>query len=244
MSTETRKQREIRQREELLLDVGRRMLIEEGYAGLNMDRIAEATEYAKGTVYQHFISKEDLIMALACRSMERRQGLFEKAVAFKGSPRERLLALAVAEELFVTTHPHHFRAEQIVHMAALETKVKPERTAQFRLRMLQCLGVAKGVVQEAVVKGHLALAPTQTAADVVFGLYGVAVGMFTAVTTQAELFREFGVLEPRKVFWSHCRAYLDGLGLRPFHSTAEHAQIVRRVQEEIFADEFAQASLV
>jgi AcrR family transcriptional regulator len=243
MGTETRKQREIRQREELLLDVGRRMLIEQGYAGLNMDRIAEATEYSKGTVYQHFISKEDLIMALACRSMERRRALFEKAVAFQGKPRERILALAVAEELFVTTNPHHFRTEQIVHMAALETKVKPERAAELRGRMLQCLSLPRSVAEEAVAQGQLKLPRGQTAADVVFGLYGVGVGMFTAVTTQAELFAEFGVSDPRDVFWTHCRAYLDGLGWRPFHTPAEHAQIVRRIQKEVFADEYAQASL-
>ncbi len=63
----TRKQREIRQREAYLLDVARKMLMEHGFSGLSMDRLAEATEYSKGTVYQHFSTKEDLVAALAVR---------------------------------------------------------------------------------------------------------------------------------------------------------------------------------
>jgi AcrR family transcriptional regulator len=48
MGTLTRKQREVRQRERALLGIARKMLIEQGYAGLSMDRLAEATEYSKG----------------------------------------------------------------------------------------------------------------------------------------------------------------------------------------------------
>ena len=69
MGTLTRKQREIREREQLLLRVARKMLIEQGYSGLSMDQLAEATEYSKGTVYQHFSTKEDLVTALAIESM-------------------------------------------------------------------------------------------------------------------------------------------------------------------------------
>ena len=62
--TVTRKQREIAQREDLILETARKMLLERGYLGLTMDRIAEEIEYSKGTVYQHFSSKEDLISTL------------------------------------------------------------------------------------------------------------------------------------------------------------------------------------
>jgi len=86
MSTLTRKQREIQQREEMLLDVARKMLIEQGYAGLSMDRIAESTEYSKGVIYQHFSSKEDLVTAMAVQSLSRRVEYFARAASFKENP--------------------------------------------------------------------------------------------------------------------------------------------------------------
>ena len=54
MATSARKQREVKERERHLLDVARGMLIAQGYSGLSMDRLAEATEFSKGTIYQHF----------------------------------------------------------------------------------------------------------------------------------------------------------------------------------------------
>ena len=122
MGTLTRKQREVRQREKALLGIARKMLIEQGYAGLNMDRLAEATEYSKGTIYQHFSSKEDLITALAVESSEQRLALMAKARTFRGRPRERVLALGLADELFVRLHPHYFGSELIIHMADLESR--------------------------------------------------------------------------------------------------------------------------
>jgi AcrR family transcriptional regulator len=50
MTPAARKQRDIQQRQALILDVAQGMLLEGGYLGLNMDRIAEATGYAKGTI--------------------------------------------------------------------------------------------------------------------------------------------------------------------------------------------------
>jgi len=52
----SRKQREIATREQLILDTAQNILHEQGYSHLTMERIAEATEYSKGTIYYHFSS--------------------------------------------------------------------------------------------------------------------------------------------------------------------------------------------
>ena len=46
------KQRELLERHELFLEVGRAQLLEDGYEGLTIARIAETTGFSKGTVYQ------------------------------------------------------------------------------------------------------------------------------------------------------------------------------------------------
>ena len=59
------KQREIREREEHILEIARQMFFEEGYYNLTMGKIAKRIHCAKGTVYLHFPCKEDIIVALA-----------------------------------------------------------------------------------------------------------------------------------------------------------------------------------
>jgi AcrR family transcriptional regulator len=81
-----RKQREIWQREQMFLDVARGTLIESVFAGLSLDRLAEAPEDSRGTVYQHFSTKEDLVTALAVQSNEQRLALFDRARALTRRP--------------------------------------------------------------------------------------------------------------------------------------------------------------
>lgn len=88
MSTLTRKQREIQEREQRILAVARTALLEQGYLGLSMDAIAAHLEYSKGTIYNHFPCKEEIIIALALETNDKRLGMFERAAAWPGLPRE------------------------------------------------------------------------------------------------------------------------------------------------------------
>ena len=47
-----------------LLDAARRTFAERGYAGTTIDEIAEAAGVSKGAYYFHFLSKEDVFVAL------------------------------------------------------------------------------------------------------------------------------------------------------------------------------------
>ena len=84
-ATLNRRARERNSREELILDTAAAMLLKDGYLGLNLDHLAEKVEYAKGTLYLHFESKEDLILAIASRNLKQRAHLFEHAVLTSAS---------------------------------------------------------------------------------------------------------------------------------------------------------------
>src|SRR5271157_1347728 len=228
MGTLTRKQREVRQREKALLGIARKMLIEQGYAGLCMDRLAEATEYSKGTIYQHFSSKEDLITALAVESSEQRLALMAKARTFRGRPRERVLALGLADELFVRLHPHYFGSELIIHMADLESR------ASSGLRE---------IVQEAVEVGDLPGASISTAGDVAFSLFSMAVGTHLCVVNFPHVVEQLGVVSPPSTMIDNAQALLDGLGWRPLRSEWDYALTHERIIREVFADECRYAGL-
>ena len=127
--TATRKQREIQERELLILDTARQMLLERGYIGLTMDRIAEKIEYSKGTVYQHFSSKEDLIVALATQMNVKRSEFFARAATFQGLPRERCMGIGLAANLIPRLYPSWLRAEQIIHASSV-SRTAAQRSGQ------------------------------------------------------------------------------------------------------------------
>ncbi len=199
MGTATRKQREVRQREQMLLDIGRRLLIEQGFAGLSLDRLAEATEYSKGTIYQHFSTKEDLVAALAAQSIERRSILFERATRLTGRPRERLIAIQVADELFARLHAHYFRSELVVKMADLGNRASPDRLGHVGPpRLLLLGGGPRALIVEAVRRGRPGPRSRSASAGemILFGLFSLAIGAHTVMLNHGALLREWQVGPP------------------------------------------------
>jgi AcrR family transcriptional regulator len=243
MSTLTRKQREVHQRELMLLDVARKMLIENGYAGLNMDRLAEATEYGKGTVYQHFSTKEDLVTALALQTMEQRTLLFARAATFKGRPRERFMAIGVADELFGRLHPHYYRSEMIIKMADLE-----ERASEQRLQTLQqfehrCLADVTAIVEDAVKQKDLALPPTMKPAEVVYAVFTLVIGNQTTLQIFRHVLEDLAIDDPLVASRNNMQALLDGLGWRPLRAEWDYDSTLTRIAREVFPNEWKRAGL-
>src|SRR5256712_11178232 len=93
MLPRTLKERQRQEREALILQAAEEVLIEKGYHETSMDEIAARVGIAKGTVYLHFASKEDLVFALFERDLQKLQRALEEKIALTLAPRAKLEAL-------------------------------------------------------------------------------------------------------------------------------------------------------
>ena len=220
-----------------LLDVARKMLIDHGFAGLNMDELAKATEYSKGTVYGHFCSKEDLVTALAIQSMEQRLSLFDRASRFAGLPRERMLAIGVADELFVRLHPTYFRSELVIKMADMEARVSPERRETIERLDQQCFSWVLKIIEAAIERGDLSVPPPRKPSDLVFAVFSMAIGTSTIIMNFCPLLEKFQIADPFASYRENAQVLLDGFGWKPLRAEWDYAATYRRIAKEIFPDE-------
>jgi AcrR family transcriptional regulator len=70
------------------------MLNEQGYDGLVMDELADRVGVSKGTLYQHFARKEDLVVAIVRLGVERAEAYIRKQLADTERPAfDRLIAI-------------------------------------------------------------------------------------------------------------------------------------------------------
>lgn len=235
-TTLTRKEREVQEREAKILELARTMLSEVGYLGLNMDRIAAEMEYSKGTIYQHFCNKEEIILALANVALEKRMQMFEKAATWRGTSRERMAAIGAAAEEFVEHYPQHFAVEQIVRSSSIWEKTSQQRRDFMHACEGRCMQIVSGVVRDGLAQGDLELPDERSPEDLGFGLWSLNFGAYTVLTTSDSL-TDNGITDPVAALRHNQSQMLDGYRWRPLSSEVDYRSLMDQVRSEVFADE-------
>lgn len=87
------KEKQRREREALILKAAEEILVEKGYHETSMDEIAAHVGVAKGTVYLHFPSKENLVVAIFERDMQQFLQSLDDVTLLPMTNREKLEAL-------------------------------------------------------------------------------------------------------------------------------------------------------
>lgn len=236
MNTSERKQKELADREEKILVAARKMLLTDGYHGLSMDRIAQNLQYSKGTIYNHFSCKEEIIIALATETMEIRVSLFRRGATFRGSARERLMALGVASELFYRLFPDHFVFEQIIRLDSVWEKTSEKRRSFCMKCEQSCMEIASALVREAVSRDEISLPEGTTPEDIIFGLWAMTVGAYSIMSTSESLVG-LGVMHPAEVVNRHLEMVLDGYGWKPLSTDIDYSKARQKILAEVYPDE-------
>lgn len=239
MATVSRKQREIQQRETLILDVARDMLVTDGYLGMTMDRIAAACEYSKGTIYNHFPNKEEVVAALGVQTMNLRTGLFARASTFNGNSRERMMAIGVALELFVRLYPSDFQALAIIQASSVRAKTSQQRQQELRACDNRCMSIVTGIVRDGISQGDLVLPADNAAEQLAFGLWSLNYGAYTLMGSDIPL-DELGITNPFETAHINSQKLLDGYAWQPLSDQWDYDATEQRIHQEVFSDEYQQ----
>ena len=236
MVTLSRKEREKLEREARILDLARGMLRSVGYHGLSMDRIAAEMEYSKGTIYQHFPNKEEIILALANQALEQRLGMFEKASTAVSGSRQRMAAIGAAAEEFVEHYPQHFAVEQIIRSASMWEKTSEERREHMRTCEHRCMQIVGGIVRDGIAQGDVQLPGEMKPEDLVFGLWSINFGAYTIITSSDSL-EEIGIDDPVATLRKNMNLLLDGYGWKPLSEEFDYTETMDQVRREVFGHE-------
>jgi TetR/AcrR family transcriptional regulator, fatty acid metabolism regulator protein len=87
------KERQRAERERLILDAAEEIILEKGYYEMSMDDIAARVGISKGTVYLHFTSKDELVLALLAQHMQKFEDLITQTLHSDLSPSDSLRQL-------------------------------------------------------------------------------------------------------------------------------------------------------
>ena len=232
----TPKQIEIQQREELLMKTAGQILLTEGVDALSMERLAEELKTAKGTIYNHYPNREELLLAMAVRAIDKRQAMFDAASMSKGNPRERMTAIGVACEIYSRNYPLFFAVESIVRHASIWERCSDERRDFMRQREQRCMGLVAGVVRSGVASGDLVLPCGMNPEELTLSLWGLTYGC-TVINATSPSLKEIGIESIYRTIRLGTLHMINGFHWQPIWSVNEHDDHIARICKSVFPNE-------
>ena len=211
-------QRRFLERDRRIREAAQRLLVERGLHGFSMDDVADAIDYSKGTVYQHYTNKEDALVASCVDSCGERAAWLERAAATAGTTRARMTAIAQAYCRFVREKPVTFRAIPVLHSPTVFEKVAPERLVAMEAARGRCLAACSAVVLDAISCGDLSLPRATPPEFVTHGLWALMFGAFLLAEIHRPRGGVLGIEDPTDAVLFAWNAQMDGLGWKPLSS--------------------------
>lgn len=229
-------QSEFDEREAELIEIARKLSEEDCLTTLTIDKLVAAAPYSKGTIYKHFISKEDLLMAICNTCMNEMQNLFIRALSFKGNGREKMVAVMVSYIIWAKLHPAQLFAVLSAHSPSVVACTSDQRNATHAEREASLYGLMNVEVENAVLAGDLELPEHLSLDQVTFAMWSCAWGAMALIMSRGASEQLNNMILERESF-TNTRFLLDGLGWQPLSKDWDYRMTIKRIASELFQPE-------
>ncbi len=224
----------LQERETQILDLAHEILLREGLGCVTMERIAELVPFSKGTLYNHFKSREDVLMALFCRIQAGVYAIFSKGARFPGASRDRYAAIIAASE--VRNWSESDCCPQIIAPEVLD-KASPEHHERLTELHHKILELLRSIATDAIKAGEL---PRDTPLEeLIYGTWALAVGA-DELHRQKMIYPEqteesFAPIRRRML-----HRVLDGYQWQPLSQHRDYESVHLKILSTVFAEEWAE----
>ncbi len=154
---------------DIIFQAAVQVFAERGFDQAKMDEIAQVAGVAKGTIYYHFKSKEDLFSALMNEGIENLIDYAKRNITLYSRPIEQLNALIHAHIQFFIENK---KLAKLLLAEAFGTK---ERQRQFRRQIHEYILLIKRILDEGVRAGEFSMIHPHEMASSLFGAASIVV---------------------------------------------------------------------
>lgn len=233
-----RKQIQIAERERDILRIAGDILHHEGVNALTMERVLARVDFSKGTLYNHFTCREDLLVAVHAQCFTEHLSYFERGALFRGRARERFLAAGIGHDVKQMLDPQPFRFalnDQILNAAS-------ERWREMFLNMhRECMAIFVGIVRDGIASGDLP--DTEPPEFVAAAAWAACVGA-DELYENGFVFRGLSLADYLRVQLRIVAKLLDGLEWQPLSKDHDYEAVRQRVLSEVFEPEARELNLL
>ncbi len=200
---------------------------------LTIDKLVAESRFSKGTIYKHFVSKEDLLMAICNVSIEDMQDMFIKALEFDGNSREKVLAVMVSYVIWAKLHPMQLFAVLAAHSPRVAECCSETRNNTHLHHETQLMGLMNRQIEKAVESGDLTLPEGMLTEQVTFAMWSASWGAMALIMSKGDSVK-LGPMQLERESFTNARLILDGFGWKPLSSNWDYPQTIRKITQQIF----------
>ena len=226
-----RKQSQIAEREAEILRVAGDILAAEGLHALTMDNVLARVTFSKGTLYNHFTCREDLIVAFYTKCFGDHVEFFERGALFRGRARERFLAAGLGHEVRSLLDPQPFRLALTEDM--LQAASSRWRDAFLNMHR-DTMGIFVGIARDGIAAGDLP--ESVTPEFVASAAWALSFGAEDLHGNQL-IYRNLPQEEFAPIRGRMMARLLDGCGWKPLSHEHDYDETRRRVLREVYGPE-------
>jgi AcrR family transcriptional regulator len=155
LGTRERKEREFETRRRLILATATELFQKDGFGGVTLDDIASAIEFSKGTIYNHFGSKEEIYASILVEHLNILLSCLKEASRTGRNTLERLRNSMKAYVRFYREHREYFKLLFFIDLVSDHYRVPDTLLKEIRTLKIACLLELQNVVREGVRSGEL-----------------------------------------------------------------------------------------
>lgn len=182
MGTRERKEREFETRRRLILDKATNLFQKNSFAGVTLDDIASAIEFSKGTIYNHFGSKEEIYASILVEHLNILLSCLKEAARTGRDTHERLRNSMKAYVRFYREHREYFKLLFFIDLVSDHYRIPDALLKEIRTLKIACLLELQNVVREGVRSGELE--GGRPAAQVSIVMWGMINGIIQLVESR------------------------------------------------------------
>ncbi|WP_444997772.1 TetR/AcrR family transcriptional regulator [Aliikangiella sp. IMCC44359] len=236
MSPRTISQAKFAEREKELIEIARSLVEKACLTTLTIDKLVAAAPYSKGTIYKHFISKEDLILAICNTSMQEIQSLFTRALQFNGNSREKMVAVIVSYIIWAKLHPSQLFAVLSAHSPSVVACSSDENNELHQQCEIDLMALMNAEIIKAIDAGDLEQPEGMAFEQITFALWSSTWGALALIMSKGNSIKLQPMTLERESF-TNTRLILDGFNWKPLSKNWDYHLTVKKITEEIFQPE-------
>lgn len=225
-------------REEELIDLAVEIINQSGFSSLTLEKLTAQSSYSKGTIYNHFKSKEDCLSALCARAVSSILILFKRALEFDGTSREKALAVHYSYQLYTHLEPTLFMAVLSSKAPGVRENTSEQRMALVDSLELEINQLSDDMIAVALSDGSLHL-PSHLSVDTLsFANWAMSFGT-NALASQASDLRAIKRLDADTILLQNISILHDGMNWSPLSKDWDYQKTWQRIGQEVFLDDIA-----